>query len=112
MPLTFKPKKQQIHVPGHGVVQKQDFTKEHFDILMLRAGDNRSDFLKQYFVVDSYGDQPLFEDAPEPQPLTKKGGKKSKAPVQELEPEPLSDEDQPNELIAEEEKNKKGIASE
>lgn len=63
--MTFKPKKQQIHVPGVGVVQKEDFTKEHFATVMKRAGtdkEKKDAFLKQYFEVASYDDMPLFEE--------------------------------------------------
>ena len=69
MPLTFKPKKQQIHVPGFGIVQKEEFTQEHFNLLMKRAGAQgakKDEFIKQYFVVDSYGDQELFKEAAAP----------------------------------------------
>lgn len=62
---VFKPRKQQIHVPGHGVVQKEDFNEGHFKILMRRAGENKDVFIKQYFEVASYGDQPLFQDGEE-----------------------------------------------
>jgi hypothetical protein len=60
MAMTFKPRKQQIHVPGFGVVQKEDFTQEHFEVLIKRASD-RDAFIKQYFEVTSFGDLPLFE---------------------------------------------------
>jgi hypothetical protein len=62
--MTFKPKKQQIHVPGFGVVQKEDFEQKHFDKLMTRAGDGarKTAFINQYFVVDSYDDLELFKE--------------------------------------------------
>lgn len=66
--MTFKPKKQQIHVPGHGVVQKEDFTQEHFEILVKRAGrvtGGKDAFIKQHFEVASYDDQPLFKEPAE-----------------------------------------------
>jgi hypothetical protein len=62
MAMTFKPKKQQIHVPGYGVVQKEDFNEKHLAVLMKRAGDNRDAFIKQHLDVDSFGDLPLFEE--------------------------------------------------
>lgn len=65
MALTFKPRKQQIHVPGHGVVQKEEFNENHFKILMKRAGGTKEEqdaFIKQYFVVSSYGDLPVFQE--------------------------------------------------
>lgn len=87
--MTFKPKKQQIHVPGHGVVQKEDFTQEHFDILVKRAGrvsGGKDAFIKQHFEVASYGDQSLFEEAPEPAPKPSKGkGGKGKSSEEEKE---------------------------
>lgn len=61
----FKPKKQQIHVPGYGVVQKEEFEPKHTKALLKRAeenGVNRDAFIKQHLVVDGYGDQPLFSD--------------------------------------------------
>lgn len=60
--MTFKPKKQQIHVPGYGVVQKEDFNEKHFNVLMKRAGDNKDAFIKQHLEVESFGDLPLFEE--------------------------------------------------
>lgn len=87
--MTFKPKKQQIHVPGYGVVQKEDFNQTHFNALMKRAGDNRDEFIKQHLVVDSYGDQPLFAEGEAenqeqaPADAKAKGGKKAKAEKEE-----------------------------
>jgi hypothetical protein len=66
MAMTFKPKKQQIHVPGFGVVQKEDFNQEHFAVLMKRAGgsqEKKDAFIKQHLEVASYGDQELFEES-------------------------------------------------
>lgn len=60
--MTFKPKKQQIHVPGYGVVQKEDFNETHAAALMKRAGSNRDAFIKQHLVIESYGDLPIFEE--------------------------------------------------
>lgn len=62
MAMTFKPKKQQIHVPGYGVVQKEDFNNTHFAVLMKRAGSNKEAFISQHLVVESYGDLPIFAD--------------------------------------------------
>lgn len=62
MAMTFKPKKQQIHVPGHGVVQKEDFNEVHTAALLKRAGSNRDAFIKQHLVIESYGDLPIFEE--------------------------------------------------
>lgn len=78
--MTFKPKKQQIHVPGYGVVQKEDFNDDHFKALMKRAGDKRDSFIKQHLVVESYGDQPLFADAPEPGQKPRGRGGRGKTP--------------------------------
>lgn len=100
--MTFKPKKQQIHVPGHGVVQKEDFTQEHFDILVKRAGrvsGGKDAFIKQHFEVASYGDQSLFEEAPEPVQKPSKGKGKGKSAVVEK-----TDDEKLAEMIAEEEK--------
>jgi hypothetical protein len=91
--MTFKPKKQQIHVPGKGIVQKEDFSQEHFDILIKRAGgskEKRDAFINQHFVVASYGDQPLFVEEPK--------SEESEAPE--------------NALPKEEKKNRKGKKSE
>lgn len=101
--MTFKPKKQQIHVPGHGVVQKEDFTQEHFEILLKRSGrvtGGKDAFIAQHFDVASYGDQPLFVGTPEPSPKPSKGkgGKAKSAVVEKTDDEKLA------ELIAEEEK--------
>jgi hypothetical protein len=78
--MTFKPKKQQIHVPGYGVVQKEDFNQYHYNALMKRAdatGD-RDAFIKQHLVVESYGDQPLFADSEEEEPQKPAGKPKKK----------------------------------
>lgn len=81
----FKPKKQQIHVPGFGVVQKEDFNQEHTKALLKRAEKanvNRDEFIKQHLVVDGYGDQPLFAEPEQSEGETKeikKKGKKSES---------------------------------
>ncbi len=99
--MTFKPKKQQIHVPGCGVVQKEDFTQDHFDILMKRADRvGRDEFIKQHFVVESYGDQPLFVEVPAPGPK----GKGKPAKVTAPKPE-KSDDEILDELIEKEKEN-------
>lgn len=86
--MTFKPKKQQIHVPGYGVVQKEDFNQDHYQVLMKRAGmTNRDTFIKQHLEVESYGDQPLFVGAPAPVEKPK-GGRGGKGKSQEA-PTPL-----------------------
>lgn len=70
--MVFKPKKQQIHVPGCGVVQKEDFTKEHYAILMKRAGSNKDAFIKQHLEVASYDDLDLFKENKEAEEAAKK----------------------------------------
>lgn len=83
----FKPKKQQILVPGAGVIQKEEFTQDHAKALLKRAdkaGVNRDEFIKQHLVVDGYGDQPLFADvepaqSEEAPKEVKKKGKKSES---------------------------------
>ncbi len=102
--MTFKPKNQQIHVPGFGVVQKEDFGQEHFNALMKRAGDNRDAFIKQHLVVESYGDQPLFAEAETEKPKAKVGKKSAKAETDE--------EAELKRLIDEEEASKNGSQSE
>lgn len=97
--MTFKPKKQQIHVPGFGVVQKEDFLDVHYQALMKRAGSRRDAFIKQHLVVESYGDQPLFEEPEKEAPKEKPAGKKGKKAK-------LSEEEELERLIAEEEANK------
>ncbi len=99
--MTFKPKKQQIHVPGLGIVQKEDFSQEHFDILLKRAGNRRDEFIKQHFVVESYGDQPLFQES-EGSSEKKGKGKKNAKSVSAPEPEKTDDE-KLAEMIAQEE---------
>jgi hypothetical protein len=67
---NFKPKRAQILVPGSGVVSREDFTQDHAKALLKRAekhGVNKTEFIKQHFVVDSYDDMPLFDTEKEPE---------------------------------------------
>jgi hypothetical protein len=114
---TFKPKKAFIHVPGHGVVSKQDFNKDHAAILLRRAeghGVNKDKFIKQHLVIDSFGDMELFKE-PEGQdnsqaevqgakPKTEKP-KKGKPKNKKAEAE-LTEDEQLEKMIAEEEAQK------
>lgn len=67
MKPTFKPKKALIHVPGHGVVRREDFGDQHTKALLKRAesaGVDQDKFITQHLVISGYGDLPIFE-APE-----------------------------------------------
>ena len=100
----FTPKKNQIHVPNVGVVQKADFTQDHAKALLKRAekyGINRDAFIKQHFEV-SFGDLPLFDEEIETRekPTTLKTKKPAKV-------EPVKTDDELlNEMIKKEEEGK------
>lgn len=63
--MTFKPKKAQIHVPGFGLITREEFNNEHTAALFKRAdkaGIKREAFIEQHLKIASYGDMPLFEE--------------------------------------------------
>jgi hypothetical protein len=96
--VIYTPKKSQIHVPGAGVVQREDFTQDHAIKLLKRAEKNGVDkkvFIKQHFEV-SVNDLPLFDDEQEAE--TK--------PVRRKKEVVKSDEELLEQMIKEEEKAK------
>lgn len=107
MKATFKPKKAFIHVPGFGVVTREEFSPEHTAALLERAKKhkvNQDEFISQHLVISGYGDLEIFSgpedngkgEAEDVKMKGKKGKKK----------EELSDEEQLEKLIAEEESKK------
>lgn len=85
----LKPKNFKIHVPGHGVIERENFTETHLQACVKQvsgAGLNVDDYLKKHFTIASYGNFPLFAEPeqteeqteqPEEPATTKKRKKKS-----------------------------------
>jgi 2-succinyl-5-enolpyruvyl-6-hydroxy-3-cyclohexene-1-carboxylate synthase len=97
------PKKAFILVPGHGVIERADFTQEHARILVKHGeshGVDRDVFIKQHFNV-SFGDLPLFEDSEQEKEVKPKAKKVKKEKTQEE-----LDEEQLQKEIEAEEKTK------
>jgi hypothetical protein len=98
MTPIFTPRKAFIFVPGHGVVEKVDFTQDHAAILLKKAegnGVDKNKFISQHFET-TFGDLPLFEEEQE-----KPASKPKKRTKKEIEEELLQAE------IEEEENAKK-----
>lgn len=109
MSPAFKPKKAFIHVPGFGVVTREDFSKEHTEALLKRAakhGVNQNDFISQHLVIASYGDLEIFSEGPED---NGKGTAEDVKPRAKKGKKQLSDDEKLEAMIAEEELQSKEI---
>jgi hypothetical protein len=101
MSQILKPKHLMTYVPGYGVIDKSDFTEDHFTACVKQVKDTGGDvdaYLKSRFEAMSI-DVPLLEQTSEPKPKSK--GKKKSA-----EPQAPDDEAELERMIAEEEAKK------
>lgn len=103
MKPIFKPKNLKVYVPGHGVIEKADFTDVHLKACVRQveaAGIDVEEYLKKHMEVSGFSDLPLFTDeSKKPEPKGGRGGRKNA-----VEPEPVAgnDDEELNRLIAEE----------
>jgi hypothetical protein len=65
MKPIFKPKNDKVYVPGHGVIDKADFTEVHLKacVRQVEAADiDIEEYLKKHMEISGFADLPLFGD--------------------------------------------------
>jgi dTMP kinase len=90
--MILKPKSLKVYVPGHGVIDKADFTEEHLKACLKQikaAKIDEQEYLRKRFDVVSYGDMPLFTESEE---AAKKAEEKAAAKAAEEEAERIAAE--------------------